>query len=106
VVLNNYGITSGMLFAQGDSNGNGGVTFYDYQMMTNNFYRDLRNVSMLGDLNGDHVVDDTDFETLRVNYGLSDATYEQGDLNGDGEVDMADVDLMFAQYGLELALVS
>jgi hypothetical protein len=66
----------------------------------------LQGVSMLGDLDGDFVVNEADFEIIRANFGMTDAGWADGDLNGDETVTMADMDLMFAQYGLELAVVS
>ncbi|MEO1130144.1 MAG: hypothetical protein AAFX05_10630, partial [Planctomycetota bacterium] len=65
-----------------------------------------------GDLNGDGVIDLADFalfaqreservgparseqpdiDTIRQNFGLEDATYENGDLNEDGRVDLEDL---------------
>jgi hypothetical protein len=86
-------------FVDGDYNGDGVVGPEDAALWEFSAWYDEESVWMLADLNGDHVVNDTDFETLRVNYGLSGRTYAQGDLNLDGVVNMSDVDIMFAQYG-------
>jgi hypothetical protein len=69
-------------------------------------YLNLQSVSLLADLNGDHVVDELDAEILDDHYYDANPTYSDGDLNGDGDIDELDVDLMFAQFGLELELVS
>ena len=61
---------------------------------------------LLGDLNGDFRVNDSDINLLVANYGMASPTHADGDLNGDGQINNADIDLMFAQYWLELAVVS
>jgi hypothetical protein len=43
-----------------------------------------------GDVNGDRVVNNTDFDIIRGNFLLSATTREQGDLNRDGLVEFAD----------------
>ena len=43
-----------------------------------------------GDVNGDGVVNNTDFEAIRVNFLQSVTARADGDLNADGFVDFAD----------------
>jgi hypothetical protein len=43
-----------------------------------------------GDVNGDRIVDDTDFEILRSSFFQTVTAREEGDLNGDGFVDFVD----------------
>ena len=65
-------------------------------------------ISILADLNGDWVVDQSDADILYDNWAtnLQNPTHADGDLNGDGTINVADLDLMFAQFGLELDVVS
>ena len=94
------------LFTKGDFNGDGVCDSADADLQLANQLIDLRTTSILGDLNGDFIVDGTDMTTLVDHFGMSSPTHADGDLNGDGQIDMTDLDLMFAQYGLELAVVS
>lgn len=60
----------------------------------------LNQIQLLGDLDGNGVVDLQDLATLLAHYGMtSGATYEQGDLDGDGDVDLADLATLLAHYG-------
>jgi hypothetical protein len=63
---------------------------------------------MLGDLNGDWVVDESDSTILYNNWhnNVQNPTQAQGDLDGDGNIDVHDLDVMFAQFGLALDVVS
>jgi hypothetical protein len=98
-----YYSSVGATFGQGDFNGNGQVDIgTDLDLMFANYGKSLQSVSILGDLNGDFVVNDTDLTTLVNSFGMSSPTHADGDLNCDGHIDNADMDLMFAQYGLEL----
>lgn len=55
-------------------------------------------VKVNGDLNGDGVVDATDFATMYQNMGQSGGA-AQGDLNGDGLINFADFQLMELNFG-------
>jgi hypothetical protein len=63
-------------------------------------------VGLPSDIGGDvdWRVDDTDFDIVRANFGMSNPSHEDGDLTGDGHVDMADIDFLMAQYGLQLSV--
>lgn len=52
-----------------------------------------------GDINGDGLVDLTDFNILKANFGIQMATRSQGDLSGDGMVDLADFNDLKANFG-------
>ena len=71
-----------------------------------NLGTNLQSISLLGDLNGDWVVDESDGNIVDANFGMSNPTLADGDLNADGAIDVHDLDLMFAQYGLELNVVN
>ena len=54
---------------------------------------------VLGDLNGDDVVDLTDLAILLSNFDTpSGATLEDGDIDGDGDVDLTDLALLLAVF--------
>jgi YVTN family beta-propeller protein len=56
---------------------------------------------LVGDLNGDHVVDLADLSALLTNFGLdSGATPADGDTDGDGDVDLADLSALLSSFGL------
>ncbi len=56
--------------------------------------------TLLGDLNGDGVIDLLDLSQLLAHFGtLSGATYEDGDLNGDGAVDLLDLSELLIGFG-------
>ena len=102
----NYGVTMGMLFADGDFNGDGAVSFDDYQLFSTNYGLNLQSAWMLADLNADNAVDQSDIDLLVDNLGMSNPDWADGDLNSDGLVDGSDLDLAFAQFGIEVSLVS
>jgi hypothetical protein len=55
---------------------------------------------ILGDANGDGVVDVGDLGILAANYGVtSGATWAMGDFNDDGVVDVGDLGILAANYG-------
>lgn len=93
-------------FTIGDFDGSGQVNSADIIAWYTTYGKDLRNVQMLSDLNGDYAVNDADLEILAAHLGMSNPTHNDGDVNGDGQINTADLDLMFAQYGLALSLVS
>ena len=59
---------------------------------------DVRSVILLGDINGDGIVDTADLGILIGAFGTSNP---DADLNGDGIVDTADLGLLLSQYGNE-----
>lgn len=61
--------------------------------------------SFPGDINGDHVVEFSDLNTLLTNYGLP-GTFSQGDFDGSGTVDFNDLNLLLTNYGLHAPLSS
>jgi hypothetical protein len=93
-------------FTIGDFDGSGQVNSADIVAWYSNYGKDLRNVQMLSDLNGDYTVNDADLNILATNLGMSNPTHNDGDLNGDGQINTSDLDLMFAQYGVQLSLAS
>jgi len=63
---------------------------------------DLGGVRLMGDLNGDCVVNFTDYDILSGNSGMSSPTWADGDLNGDGFVRLfSDGIILRANLGLE-----
>jgi hypothetical protein len=96
------------LFTQGDTNGDGLVDAADLATYSATVGTSLTWIVILGDLNGDHRVDEADGDILYNNWlsGVQNPTHAQGDLDGDHDIDIYDLDLMFARYGLELDLVS
>ena len=61
-------------------------------------YFDNIGFSVPGDLNGDGLVDLTDYGILKTNWLHTGATSQQGDLNGDGKVDVSDFGLFKHDY--------
>jgi hypothetical protein len=57
------------------------------------------NFLILGDSNGDGMVDVGDMGILAANYGQSGKTWAQGDFNGDCKVDVGDMGILAAHYG-------
>lgn len=53
---------------------------------------------IMGDLNGDGVVDDLDLATVQANLGMTEAGWGDGDFDGDGVVSLYDAYLLFTQY--------
>ncbi len=59
-------------------------------------------VRVLGDLDGNLIVDLGDLAILLANYGLTaGATYDQGDFESDGDVDLGDLAILLAEYGVD-----
>lgn len=56
------------------------------------------------DFNFDDAVDLTDFNVLKSNFGLADATQDEGDANDDGTVDLIDFTLLKGQFGASVAV--
>ena len=54
---------------------------------------------LVGDVNGDGVVDFNDYMILEANYGKTGATTADGDLNGDGVVNFTDYQILEENYG-------
>jgi uncharacterized protein (DUF2147 family) len=54
---------------------------------------------IIGDANGDGMVDVGDLGILAANYGGSGKIWGQGDFNGDGLVDVGDLGILAAHYG-------
>ena len=54
---------------------------------------------IVGDLDGNGLVDLGDLANLLSHYGLTNATYSEGDLNGDTLIDLSDLALLLAAYG-------
>ncbi|MBH05894.1 MAG: hypothetical protein CMJ20_06200 [Phycisphaeraceae bacterium] len=53
---------------------------------------------LLGDANGDGVIDVADLGILGANYGMTDVIFPDGDFNGDGVVDIADLGVLGAYW--------
>ena len=88
--------TEGILFTDGDGNGDGWVNSGDFPSYMTTAGINLQSLWILGDLNGDFKVDETDADLVADHMGMSNPTWADGDLNGDGSIDMDDLDLMFA----------
>ena len=54
---------------------------------------------LLGDINGDMVVDAADFIALKQNMGMTGAQWTDGDFSRNGTVDWDDLQLMMANFG-------
>jgi hypothetical protein len=54
---------------------------------------------LLGDVNGDFVVDAADYIILKQNFGMTDAGWSDGDFNLNGTVDWDDLQLLMANFG-------
>ena len=54
--------------------------------------------AVLGDINGDGVVDVADLGVVGANFGSTNATLENGDFTGDGNVDVADLGILGANW--------
>jgi NADH:ubiquinone oxidoreductase subunit len=54
---------------------------------------------ILGDANGDRMVDVGDLGILAANYGGTGKSWKEGDFNGDGLVDVGDLGILAANYG-------
>lgn len=52
-----------------------------------------------GDINGDGLVNLSDFFILRTNFGKTGATRAEGDLNGDGQVNLSDFFVVRQNFG-------
>lgn len=59
---------------------------------------------LVGDVNGDGTVDNSDEAVIDSNYGMNDPAYSDGDINQDGEVDGTDFLLWQTKNGNELEL--
>jgi hypothetical protein len=92
----------GILFTDGDANGDGWVNSGDFAAYMSTSGINLQTLWMLADLNGDFDVDSFDVDWLMDRVGMSNPTWADGDLNGDGTIDEFDIDLIFAQYGMKL----
>ena len=55
--------------------------------------------AVMGDVNGDGMVDLLDLDIVGMNFGLTPATPAQGDLNGDNVVDLLDLDIVGMNFG-------
>jgi hypothetical protein len=104
--VNNPAFDTGARFVDGDMDGDGDVDQTDYDLGLVNWQVEYRNAWMLGDLNGDWIVDASDIAVIDQNAGITGATRAQGDLNGDGLVTMEDLDLAYAQFGRAISVVS
>ena len=60
---------------------------------------DLPTPSLVGDLQGDGVVDIRDFLALSRNFGRTNALPEDGDLDGDADIDIADFIILSENFG-------
>ncbi len=55
---------------------------------------------LIGDLNGDCLVDLTDLSTMLVNFGGSGGmVYGEGDVDGDGDIDLDDLSALLVNFG-------
>jgi hypothetical protein len=94
------------LFTDGDFNGSGTVNYQDIFLIGLHSGVDLQNLSVLGDLNGDWIVDALDSDILVDNLDVQNPTQAQGDLDQNGVIDIADLDIVFAQWGLDIDVAS
>ena len=61
---------------------------------------------LIGDLNGNGLIDFPDLLTLAQNYGKSNATYLDGDITLDGKVDFQDLLYLAQNYGASLPVAN
>ena len=59
----------------------------------------LKGSGILGDFNGDGVVDGSDLGTLLASWGVCGGACCNADLNGDGQVDGADLGILLSNWG-------
>jgi regulation of enolase protein 1 (concanavalin A-like superfamily) len=79
-----------------------GYSYYGYwgmltsedQAGNNKFDGIIKRLVTPGDANLDNSVDFADFLTLKANWGLTGASWEQGDFNSDGSVNLADLQIL------------
>jgi hypothetical protein len=87
----------------GDFSGDGVVNMDGYLLWFANSGVEHLGIWMLGDLNGDFVVDDSDAQVLVDNFGASylswSSAHANGDMNGDGHVGTADMDSCLRSTG-------
>ncbi|MCX5667932.1 MAG: dockerin type I domain-containing protein [Candidatus Omnitrophica bacterium] len=55
--------------------------------------------SYSADFNGDGVVDASDYITLKMNFGRTNAKFTDGDANGDGSVNWTDLQVILGNFG-------
>jgi hypothetical protein len=53
---------------------------------------------LMGDANGDLVVDAADYIILKQNFGMTDAEWSDGDFSGNGTVDWDDLQILMANF--------
>lgn len=58
---------------------------------------------LLGDANGDHTVGLADFQILKDNFGMSDASWKNGDFNNDLLVNLVDFQILKDNFGASTA---
>jgi hypothetical protein len=55
--------------------------------------------TLMGDANGDGVVDAADYITVKQNFGMTGAQWAQGDFSGDHQVNWTDLQILMANFG-------
>lgn len=63
------------------------------------FVRDSGRVALAADIDGDGMVGLSDFNIIKVHFGIANALREQGDINGDGLVDLRDFGILKDAFG-------
>lgn len=111
-----FDITAGVLVLEGDQQtkvadyaslgrltayGGDGHLMYDFDTSNPGMTTVMASLSFPGDLNGDGMVNSTDLDIVRGNWGQSvqAGCLPCGDASGDGTVDSADLDIVRANWG-------
>jgi len=84
-------------YSKGDLDGDGSVTFADFQLMEQYMGR-VGGTSLRGDADGDGTVDPTDYGILRSNYGKY-GSIAQGDFDHDGRITFNDFQIYEGNAG-------
>jgi hypothetical protein len=77
ILQENFGLTSGAVWAQGDMNGDGAVDYTDYTLLMENYGQsnsEAEDASLVGDLNNDGIVDYQDIAMLMEEIAKSENT--------------------------------
>ncbi|HSI34946.1 MAG: dockerin type I domain-containing protein [Phycisphaerae bacterium] len=95
ILRRNYGKSGG--YSQGDLDGDGSVSFADFQLMEQYMGR-VGGTPLRGDADGDGKVDSADYGILRANYGKY-GSVAQGDFDHDGRITFNDFQIFEGQAG-------
>jgi flagellar basal-body rod modification protein FlgD len=85
ILLDNFGLTTGAVWAQGDLNGDGAVNYTDYNLLTEHYgeSNEEEAASTVGDLNGDGKVDSLDLALMMESISQAGSTDDTSDTSTD-----------------------